>query len=108
MRQAIAAAPKSKCVRISRLPQAGKLPGRLGVIVKLDCTHSMAAQTNNNSPAPVLSSFRFAVSATFSAEPLQPAISFWGRQLNVHFEIRFAPYNQLLQSLLDPAGEFAK
>jgi FkbH-like protein len=56
----------------------------------------------------MLSSFRFAVSATFSAEPLQPSLSFWGRQLNVHFETRFAPYNQLLQSLLDPAGELAK
>ncbi len=56
----------------------------------------------------MLSSFRFAISATFSAEPLHSTLSFWGSQLNVHFEARFAPYNQLLQSLLDPAGEFAK
>ena len=56
----------------------------------------------------VLSSFRFAISATFSAEPLRPALLFWGRQLSVHFEPRFAPYNQLLQSLLDPSGEFAR
>jgi FkbH-like protein len=56
----------------------------------------------------MLSSFRFAISATFSAEPLQSPISFWGRQLNVHFETRFSPYNQLLQSLLDPGSEFAK
>ncbi len=55
-----------------------------------------------------MSSFQFAISATFSAEPLQAAISFWGRQLGVHFEARFSPYNQLVQSLLDPAGEFAK
>ncbi|HMF74707.1 MAG TPA: hypothetical protein VK604_03500, partial [Bryobacteraceae bacterium] len=55
-----------------------------------------------------MSSFRFAISATFSAEPLQAAISFWGRQLGVNFEARFSPYNQLVQSLLDPAGEFAK
>jgi hypothetical protein len=56
----------------------------------------------------MLSSFRFAISATFSAEPLQSSISFWGRQLKVHFETRFSPYNQLLQSLLDPGSEFAK
>ncbi len=53
-------------------------------------------------------SFRFAISATFSAEPLQAAISFWGRQLGVDFETRFSPYNQLVQTLLDPAGEFAR
>jgi FkbH-like protein len=51
--------------------------------------------------------FRFAISATFTAEPLQPVLRFWGRRLEANFEIRFAPYNQVLQSLLDPAGEFA-
>ncbi|MEO8125527.1 MAG: HAD-IIIC family phosphatase [Bryobacteraceae bacterium] len=54
------------------------------------------------------SSFRFAISATFSAEPLQAAISFWGRQLGVSFEARFSAYNQLVQSLLNPSGEFAR
>ena len=56
----------------------------------------------------LMPSFRFAISATFSAEPLQAAISFWGRQLGVNFEVRFSPYNQLVQSLLNPAGEFAQ
>jgi FkbH-like protein len=51
--------------------------------------------------------FRFAVSATFTAEPVQPVIAFWGRQLNSDFETHFAPYNQLMQALLDPSGEFA-
>jgi FkbH-like protein len=51
--------------------------------------------------------FRFAFSATFTAEPLQPIIAFWGRRLNSEFETRFAPYNQMLQSLVDPASEFA-
>src|SRR4051812_10465904 len=60
----------------------------------------MAVQT----PLP---SFRFVVSATFSAEPLQPGITFWARQLKIPFESRFAPYNQVLQSLLDPVGELA-
>jgi FkbH-like protein len=50
--------------------------------------------------------FRFAVSATFTAEPLRPALLFWGRQLDSEFEVRFAPYNQLLQTLLDPHSEF--
>ena len=51
--------------------------------------------------------FRFAISATFTAEPVQPVIEFWGRRLNSEFETRFAPYNQIVQSLLDPGSEFA-
>jgi FkbH-like protein len=52
-------------------------------------------------------SFRFAISASFTAEPIQPSIDFWGRRLNSDFEVRFAPYNQLLQTLLDPSSVFA-
>lgn len=51
--------------------------------------------------------FRFAISATFTAEPIEPVFSFWGRQLEIPFEIRIAPYNQIAQTLTDPAGEFA-
>ena len=51
------------------------------------------------------SPFRFAIAATFTAEPLRPVIAFWSKQLNANFEIRFAPYNQLAQTLLDPASE---
>jgi FkbH-like protein len=51
--------------------------------------------------------FRFAISATFTAEPIEPVLSFWGRQLEIPCEIRFAPYNQIAQTLTDPAGEFA-
>lgn len=53
------------------------------------------------------SPFRFAISASFTAEPLQPVIEFWGRRLNSSFEVRFAPYNQPLQTLLDPYSVFA-
>jgi FkbH-like protein len=51
--------------------------------------------------------FRFAISATFTAEPMEPVLAFWGRQLRTPFEIRFAPYNQVAQTLTDPAGEFS-
>jgi len=51
--------------------------------------------------------FRFAISATFTAEPIAPSLTFWGRELQTPFEIRFAPYNQIAQTLADPAGEFA-
>ena len=51
------------------------------------------------------SPFRFAIAATFTAEPLRPIIAFWSKQLNANFEVRFAPYNQLAQVLLDPGSE---
>lgn len=45
-----------------------------------------------------------AVSATFTAEALEPALAFWMRELGWELGIRFAPYNQVFQQLLDPAG----
>ena len=48
-----------------------------------------------------------AVSATFTAEPIQPCLTFWADLLGLDCEIRFAGYNQLFQELLDPAGLFA-
>lgn len=56
---------------------------------------------------PARQSVRFAVSATFTAEPAAPALRFWARRLEREAEIRFAPYNQLLQTLHDPSSEFA-
>ena len=50
--------------------------------------------------------FRLAISATFTAEPVEPVLAFWGRQLASPFEVRFAPYNQIVQTLMDPSGEF--
>ena len=51
--------------------------------------------------------FRVNISATFTAEPLAPVFAFWSRQLGVDFEVHFAPYGQVAQTLLDPAGAFA-
>jgi FkbH-like protein len=49
-----------------------------------------------------------AISATFTAEAIQPGLEFWSRELGLNCEIRFAGYNQLFQQLLDPAGLFAR
>ncbi len=51
--------------------------------------------------------FRIAISASFTAEPLEPFLRFWGRRLNSPFEPVFAPYNQILQTLLAPDSVFA-
>ncbi len=49
-----------------------------------------------------------AISATFTAEAIQPGLAFWAGELGIEHEIRFAGYNQLFQELLDPAGLFAR
>src|SRR5215468_2787521 len=48
-----------------------------------------------------------AISATFTAEALRPALEFWMKELGLEYEIRFAGYNQVFQELLDPGGLFA-
>jgi FkbH-like protein/FkbM family methyltransferase len=47
------------------------------------------------------------VAATFTGEPLEDALSFWFETLAVPAAIEFAPYGQLFQQFLDPAGLFA-
>jgi FkbH-like protein len=48
-----------------------------------------------------------AISASFTAETLQPALAFWAGELGLDHEIRFAPYSTMFQQLLDPSGLFA-
>ena len=54
-------------------------------------------------PCPVV-----AVSATFTAEPLSLPIAFWMRRLGLDLPVKFAPYNQIFQQLLDPASLLAQ
>ena len=49
-----------------------------------------------------------AITATFTAEALEPALAFWLSELDWECAVRFAPYNQVFQQLLDPAGLFAR
>jgi FkbH-like protein len=49
-----------------------------------------------------------AITATFTAEPLAESLAFWMHELDVPAEIRFAPYNQVFQQLLDPSSLLAK
>lgn len=52
--------------------------------------------------------YRIAISASFTAEPLQGPLQFWGRRLGRQFDVRFAPYNQLWQTLHNPGSEFGR
>jgi FkbH-like protein len=53
-------------------------------------------------------SLRFAISATFTAEPLQPTLEFWLEQLGFEGEVAFADYNQVFQQLLDPGSALGR
>jgi hypothetical protein len=47
------------------------------------------------------------ISATFTADAVELTLAFWMRELGFDFCLRMAPYNQVLQLLLDPAGALA-
>ena len=50
---------------------------------------------------------RLLVGATFTATPLGEPIRFWLDELGLAYQLEFAPYQQLLAALLDPAELFA-
>lgn len=60
-------------------------------------------------PDPVERSERplLAVSSTFTAEPVGETLAFWARKTGLDFQVRFAPYNQVFQQLLDPVSLLA-
>jgi FkbH-like protein len=45
-----------------------------------------------------------ALTATFTAEPLLEPLNFWMNELDISCAVKFAPYNQVFQQLLDPAS----
>jgi FkbH-like protein len=47
------------------------------------------------------------VAATFTAEPVEAPLQFWAGELGLELDIRFAPYNQIFQQVLDPGGLYA-
>jgi FkbH-like protein len=48
-----------------------------------------------------------AIAATFVAEPIYQSLSFWLEELKMPHSIAFAPYNQVVQQLLDSSSLFA-
>jgi HAD superfamily phosphatase (TIGR01681 family) len=49
-----------------------------------------------------------AITATFTAEPVEEFLSFWSQELEIPFQVKFAPNNQVFQQLLDPASSIHK
>lgn len=62
-------------------------------------TNEKTQSTTKQDPKPVI-----AVSATFTAEPIEAGLRFWSNTLDQPFDIAFAPYNQVFQELLNPGS----
>ena len=63
--------------------------------------HSLPS-TSEQKESPVV-----ALSATYTAEALEPALAFWLHELKLDYRIQFAPYNQVFQQLFDATGLLA-
>ncbi len=46
------------------------------------------------------------IAANFTIEPIESALKFWMSELSLPAELRFAPYNQVFQQLLDSSSVF--
>ena len=57
---------------------------------------------------PSKKSIPIAVSASFTAEPLEQSLIFWMQELGLGARVEFAPYNQVLHQLLDPSSLLAR
>ncbi len=51
---------------------------------------------------------RLCVASTFTAEPLEESLRFWGEHVGRPLQVGFTPYNQVFQQLIDPASDFRK
>ncbi len=63
-------------------------------------SHAMNMDVPTPKPLPLV------ISATFTAEPIATGLHFWIDSLGMNYELTFAPYNQISQSLLNPGSEF--
>jgi HAD superfamily phosphatase (TIGR01681 family) len=50
---------------------------------------------------------RMVVASTFTSNPLEDSLAFWAEQLHIPTLVRFAPYGQVFQHLLDPSSMLA-
>ena len=57
-----------------------------------------------SSPDPAAAPPSLAIAATFTAEPLEESLAFWFEELELDLPVRFAPFNQIFQSILDAGG----
>ena len=51
---------------------------------------------------------QLALAATFTTDPVERALDFWSSELELPWRVVLAPYNQVLQQLLDPTSALGR
>ncbi len=103
----------------SRTDSAGSDPAALaGSVLVVDANGTRLWELSGmtlafiDRPAPgestALTATRLCVASTFTAEPLEESLRFWGEYFGRNVRVDFAPYNQVFQQLLDPLSPFHK
>jgi FkbH-like protein len=69
---------------------------------------SSRADGKGRSADPARHALTVLVAATFTAEPIEAALGFWLRELGYQETVAFAPYNQVLQQLIDPRSALGR
>ena len=52
--------------------------------------------------------FDVILASSFTIEPIEPGLKYWFKKIDIPANIRFAPYNQIFQQLLDPSSLFSR
>ncbi len=83
------------------------LPDDLDMLPLVDsqnATRALAARFDKESS--VAQRLRVGIAASFTMQPVAPTLRVWGRAFGFEIECDFAGYNQIVQTLLDPARQF--
>ncbi|MEX2585647.1 MAG: hypothetical protein WD315_04575 [Balneolaceae bacterium] len=67
-------------------------------------TYTNSAQNGNVQDG--LSPLRISIASTFTSNPVEDVLTFWGNRFGYHTAVQFSPYDQVFQELLDPHSSF--
>ena len=66
----------------------------------------LGSNTGGGQARPEVALHPIVVAASFTAEPIEPALQFWADTLGSPVRVEFAPYAQIFQELLTPSSAF--
>ncbi|WP_396623724.1 SDR family NAD(P)-dependent oxidoreductase, partial [Luteitalea sp.] len=75
-------------------------PGAARVVAEFP-PHAVTDAPSDLQPLPI------ALVASFTADPIEKALHFWGRELGLEPSVSFSPYGQVLQALFDPGSRLS-
>ena len=59
-------------------------------------------------PGVKCTNFDVILASSYTIEPIEPGLKYWFNKIGIPANIRFAPYNQIFQQLLDPSSLFSR